>query len=126
MAVNERFGTVLKVRSLPVASGVVSGQPVQVGSLVGIALTDRASTTLFGGGNPVNYASVALNGAWDVPVAGAVAAAGTPIYITSGGTLTATVGSNVLWGYSIPDTGLGRDGTKGSGTANMTVEISQV
>lgn len=58
MAVNERFGANLITHALPVVAGVVSGNPVQVGSLVGIALTDRAAGGNKAGGLPDNYASV--------------------------------------------------------------------
>lgn len=118
MATNSRFGG-NRTRSLPVASGVESGAPVKVGSLLGVALTDRGD-----GGNKPTHATVALDGGWDLSVTGALAAAGTPVYITSGGALTATATDNTVFGHSIP--GATADGTKGSGAGVVTVEISQV
>lgn len=113
MAVNSRFATT-KTRLLPVASGVVSGDPVKVGALVGVALIDR---------NADGNATVALDGAYDLTVTGALGAAGTAVYIDGSGDLTATVGSNTLFGYSIPGI---TDGTKSSGAGVITVEIAQV
>ena len=123
MAKNSRFGG-NRTRSLPVASGVKSGAPVVVGSLVGVALTDRQGDSgAANSGNKTGHATVALDGAWDLEVTGALAGAGTPVYITSAGALTATATSNTLFGYSIPGA---TDGSKGSGAGVVTVEIAQV
>ena len=118
MAKNTRFngaGGKATTRRLPVASGTTSGKAVQVGSLIGVALTDR---------DAAGYATVQTDGAHDLTVTGALAAAGTPVYITSGGALTATATSNTLFGYSIP--GATADGTKGSGDGVVTVELAKV
>lgn len=122
MATNCRFAFT-KTRSLPVAAGIRSGDPVKVGSLVGVALTDRNEAGGAESGNPADHATVALDGAFDLEVTGSLAAAGTPVYIDSSGDLTATVGSNTLFGYSIPGA---TDGSKGSGAGIVTVEIAQV
>lgn len=127
MAKNNQFkgaGDKLTTRSLPVPADTESGDPVKVGSLVGVALTDRATADNWGGGNPEGFATVALDGAWDLTVTGALASAGTPVYITSGGTLTATATSNTLFGHSVP--GVTADGSKGSGDGLVTVELAKV
>lgn len=83
--------------SLPVPAGTVSGDPVKVGSLVGVAATDRGK-----GGNIATHATVLLDGrvyAFDVD--GAIAGVGTPIYIESDGDLTTTATSNTLFGHSV-------------------------
>ena len=53
--------------SLPVPAGTKSGDPVRVGGLNGVALTNRALSTAtppeFGGGNVDGEATVKLNGA---------------------------------------------------------------
>lgn len=123
MAKNSRFGG-HRTRSLPVASGVKSGDAVKVGSLVGVALTDRQGDTgAADSGNVTGSATVALDGAWDLEVTGALASAGTPVYINSSNALTATATDNTLFGYSIPGA---TDGSKGSGAGVITVEIAQV
>lgn len=128
MATNIRFGG-SKTRSLPVASGTKSGDPVKVGSLVGVALTDRQGDTgAAETGNKTGSATVALGGgsqgcAADLTVTGALAGAGTPVYIASNGSLTATSTDNTLFGYSIPGA---TDGSKGSGAGVVTVELAQV
>lgn len=127
MAKNTRFngaGDKGTYRSLPVPDGTESGDPVKVGSLVGVAQTDRATEDNRGGGNPVGFATVQLDGAHDLTVTGALASAGTPVYITSAGALTATATSNTLFGHSIP--GVTADGSKGSGDGLVTVELAKV
>lgn len=99
--------------SLPVPNGTLSGAPVKVGSLVGITATAEGE-----GGNAEGYASVWREGSYEVPVAGAVASVGLPIYITASNTLTATAGSDTLFGYS--------HGTKGTGTGPLAVILALV
>lgn len=70
--------------SLPVPAGTVSGDPVRVGILNGVAQTDRASTSNWGGGNAAGEASVWLDGSHHLEVAGAVENIGDPIYIADG------------------------------------------
>jgi predicted RecA/RadA family phage recombinase len=74
MAKNRRFSGAPTTRTLPVLAGTVSGNPVIVGMLPGVALTDRDAS-----GN----ATVQLDGAFDVSVTGAIASVGLPVYITS-------------------------------------------
>lgn len=100
--------------SLPVPADTPSGTPVIVGSLVGITQTAEGE-----GGNADGYATVWRKGGHTVPVTGAITAVGQPVYIpTAGGALTATVSTNVIWGYALA--------TKGSGTGPLTVAIARV
>lgn len=61
--------------TLPVLAGTVSGAPVIVGMLPGVALTDRDSSG--------NAAVEAGEGVFSVSVTGAIASVGLPVYITS-------------------------------------------
>ena len=104
-------------QSLPVPAGTKSGDPVRVGGLNGIAVTDRANTSVSpfnsngtpnaaynaGGGNKDGYASVWLEGAPTFDVKGASIAPGAPIYYDPAGTpkLTATAGSLTLYGHAL-------------------------
>lgn len=81
--------------SLPVANGVKSGDPVVVGDLVGVAITDEGG----GVGNTEGFASVALEGGARLNVpAGATYAIGDTVYITSGGALSKTASGNKRFG----------------------------
>lgn len=95
MALNEGFKESQNI-SLPVPAGTASGDPVRVGILNGVAQVGVGE-----GQNTTGYASVKLNGAWKVPVVGAVAKVGDPIYIDSAGALTATATGNDLWGAAL-------------------------
>lgn len=77
MATNERFDDPTTL-SLPVDTGVESSDPVMVGSIPGVALTDRGD-----GGNAATFATVAIRGVFDLPVAGAIAV-GDPVYFADG------------------------------------------
>jgi predicted RecA/RadA family phage recombinase len=83
MAKNEVFRDADHI-TLPVVASVVSGEPVKVGSLTGVAETDRDTA-----GN----ATVALKGAYTLTAAAATYAVGDPIYghATGGGAVTARV-----------------------------------
>lgn len=100
--------------SLPVPANTPSGTPVIVGSLPGITQTAEGK-----GGNAAGHATVWRKGAHEVPVAGAIAAVGTPVYIPpAGGGLTATATGNTIWGYALA--------TKGAGTGPLAVAIARV
>ena len=107
-------------RSLPVVDGTVSGSPVIVGALIGVALTDKATTTNPGGGNVLGEATVALDGAWDVPVTTTTPlTVGAPVYIIAAtGVLTPVLTGNVVFGYALE--------AKGAAAATIRVELSQV
>lgn len=101
--------------SLPVPVGTLSGGPVRVGGLNGVAQTDEPTAYLAATSNPpyneapsgnkAGYASVALVGAFNIPVATtATLAIGDPVYIiTASNTLTTTsnTGANPLFGNAL-------------------------
>jgi len=82
-------------RSLPVADGAKSGDPVRVGIINGVAQTDEGD-----GQNKNGFASIKSHGAWKVPVTGAVTSIGEPIYIDGTGTLSTTATGD-LWGAAL-------------------------
>ena len=99
----------------PVASGTKAGDPVHVGSLNGVAVTDRAKTDVAplnadgsinasynaGGGNANGNASVHFEGVAKVVVTSAAAPTfGQAIHLAAAG-LTTTAGSDPLWGHSV-------------------------
>lgn len=118
MSKNQVFAGDTPALSLPVTAGKRSGDPVKVGGIVGVCETDRTevvSGKQYGGvGNPDGYASVAVDGVYSLLVPEVVSAAGTAIYITAGETLTTTVGSNTLFGHTVPviDKGVATGATK--------------
>jgi predicted RecA/RadA family phage recombinase len=115
--------------SAPVADTVRAGDPLRIGILNAVAETDPGGTTnnayvvngvaqpTGGIGNAVGNTSVSHVGVWRVPVAGALAGYGTPVYIKADGTLTATATGNFLWGTAIRQ--------KGTGTGDAIVRIAQ-
>lgn len=101
--------------SLPVPADTVSGGPVVVGSLIGVALTDRSAD-----GNPDGYATVdtgTRTGSHRLEVTGA-RTEGQPVYITSAGALTATATDNTLFGYALE--------AKGSGAGVIPIKLAAV
>lgn len=109
--------------SLPVPSGTVSGDPVKVGSLVGVAQTDRATATNPGGGNAEGNATVWRKGAHSLTVDGAITAVGQAVYFVGDGTsrsaqLSATASGNTLFGYALE--------TKAATAAPIRVAIARV
>jgi predicted RecA/RadA family phage recombinase len=85
---------------LPVIAGVVSGGPVVVGMVPGVARTDRDTS-----GN----ASVATKGVFNVSVTGAIATVGLPVYITSAtSALVVAPGAGIqLFGHALATKGAG-------------------
>lgn len=128
MATNEIFkeGNHL---SAPVADTVRSGDPLRIGILNAVAETDPGGTVnsnyvvagvsqpTGGIGNAALNTSVSHVGVWRVQVAGVLAGYGTPVYIKTDGTLTATATGAFLWGAAIR--------AKGSGTGDAIVKILQ-
>ncbi len=140
MAKNEVLWDANRI-SVPVGAGCLSGDPVRVGVLNAVAVTDGAVSNDAGSnmgyalttvgsvnhiptGNEVNWASVKASGSWRIPVvaAGAVAV-GDPIYAIVNGTasvkkvtLTATVGTNKLWGIAM-------EPIAGAGTVSIAVKV---
>lgn len=123
MATNEIFRDADHL-SLPVPEGTTSGDPVRVGGLNGIAVTDRAEAVTdpseeFGppiNTNPVGNASVWLKGAHEFTVDFAVEQVGTPIYITTENALSGTEEGGSLYGHALT--------TKPAPAGPLTVRIS--
>jgi len=109
MAKNRRFADG-KQLTLPVIAGVVSGGPVIVGMIPGVALTTRDAA-----GN----ATVATEGVFEVSVTGALATVGLPVYITSAtGALVVAAGVGIqLFGHNLA--------TKGAGAGLVLVRLAQ-
>src|SRR4051812_26030166 len=96
--------------SVPVIAGTVSGSPVIVGMLPGVAITNRDSN-----GN----ASCKLgDGVWNVSVTGAIASVGLPVYITSATyALVVAPGAGIqLYGHAMA--------TKGAGAGTIAVRVA--
>lgn len=95
--------------SLPVTTGMLSGAPVRVGGLNGVLHTNEGSVDKPAGNyneapssNKAGYASVALKGAFRIPVSTTTAlAVGDPVYITSGNVLTPVSSGNSLFGHAL-------------------------
>lgn len=92
MARTEHFDNVTTI-SLPVPENTESGDPVVVGAIAGVALTDRGA-----GGNAPTFATVAVSPCTvhRLPVVGEVAA-GDPVYIAANGTIG---GAGDLFGFA--------------------------
>lgn len=132
MATNAVFKTGQHI-SLPVATGTTAGSPLRIGTINAIAITDEGSVTVtkdLGGGllvtensggvgNGAGYASVACDGAWNVPVTSSAAiAVGDLIYITGTApnqTLTTTATGNKVWGKALR--------ARSGNTGNLVVRI---
>jgi predicted RecA/RadA family phage recombinase len=109
MAKNRVFESGKKL-TLPVQAGVVSGSPVIVGMIPGVALTNRDSN-----GN----ASVQTgDGVFLLSVTGALASVGLPVYITSATyALVVAPGAGIqLFGHTLD--------TKGAGAGTVRVRIA--
>jgi predicted RecA/RadA family phage recombinase len=89
-----------KALYLPVIAGVVSGGPVIVGMIPGVARTDRDAT---------GFASVATEGVFNVSVTGAIASVGRAVYIASAtGALVVAAGVGIqLFGHALATKGAG-------------------
>lgn len=110
MAKNRRFehGNQLEI---PVIAGTVSGGPVIIGMIPGVALTDR---------NAAGNATCQLgDGVFDVSVTGAIATVGLPVYITSAtGALVVAAGAGIqLFGHALA--------TKAGGAGTIPVRLAQ-
>ena len=96
--------------TLPVPVGTVSGSPVIVGMIPGVALTNRDTN-----GN----ATVQTDGVFLLSVTGAIASVDLPVYIVSAtGALVVAPGAGVqVFGHSLD--------TKGARAGNVRVRIAQ-
>jgi len=107
MAINEVYNKAESLE-LQVGSTIKSGWPVVVGTLSGVAEMDAAQAS-----DTNHYTTVKFNGAFRFDMTGATPIAplatlqgqaltlGQAVYITSGGVLTTTVGTNTLFGHAI-------------------------
>lgn len=119
MATNEVFRNADTI-TLPVPAGVVSGEPVVIGALVGVAQTDRG---------PSGNATVKRNGAHTVQAAAATYAVGDAIYahaagggaVGSGrvGLIDKTTTTGTLIGYSLEAKTL-------AATGDLVIALAQV
>lgn len=103
--------------SLPVPTGKKSGDPIRVGSLNGVLQTNEASLDIPStpsspyvqapSSNKPGYASVALEGAFKLPVATATTLnVGDPVYISASGlTTTDNSGANPVFGHALEPKG---------------------
>jgi predicted RecA/RadA family phage recombinase len=96
--------------SVPVIAGTVSGSPVIVGMLPGVALTTRDSN-----GNSTCQLG---DGVFNVSVTGAIASVGLPVYITSATyALVVAPGAGIqLFGHAMA--------TKAGGAGTIPVRIA--
>lgn len=113
--------------SLPVVAGTLSGDPVRVGVVNGVAATDRD-----GGGNPAGCATVVTDArSYEYEVAGAIAGPFTPVFITARNGATAPVltttdpgGGVKPWGYTVPK--VGETGARAATSGKAIVRPAQV
>ena len=87
MAFNVRPAVYTQV--LPVANTVKGGDFVRVGSFAGIAENDARL-----GEDGLYYSTIALEGIAHVPFSTTTAAIGDALYLTTGGAITKTAGTN--------------------------------
>lgn len=109
MARNEVFKDA-NYLSLPVRLGIESGDPVRIGGLNGVAQTDEPTAwhaehgawDQHPSGNKDGYASIALVGAFRLPVAGIEElAVGDPVYIDAATQTLTTDETDVLFGHAL-------------------------
>lgn len=110
--------------SLPVVAGTVSGDPVRVGALNGVASTDRGA-----GGNVSTHASVDLTASsYTYEVGGAISGPGDEVFITARAGATApilsTTGTGAPWGYTVP--AVGERGVRAATSGVAIVRPAQV
>lgn len=91
MAKNQGYTNALHIK-VTAPYDVVSGAPVQVGSIMGVAQTSALSGELV---------TIWLDGSHDLEVTGALASEGLPVYITSAGALNTTATGNFLFGIAL-------------------------
>jgi len=118
---NKYFETASEL-ALPVPAGTKAGDPVKIGSLIGVCATDEGA-----GGNIAGYASVELGDhAYTLDVDGAVSGPGTPVYIVAAdNSLTTTATGNTLFGHTVPKADGGM-AAKATGVGPIIVKLAQV
>lgn len=110
--------------SLPVVAGTVSGDPVRVGAVNGVAATGIGE-----GGNPAGNASVVTDArSYTYEVDGAIAAPFTPVFLTARAGATAPIlsitGTGAPWGYTVPK--VGESGVRAATSGVAVVRPAQV
>lgn len=110
--------------SLPVVEGTVSGDPVKVGAVNGVAATDRGK-----GGNASTHASVVTDArSYEYEVDGAITGPFDLVYLTARDGSTApilsTTGSGDPWGYTVPK--VGESGVRAATSGLAIVRPAQV
>ena len=103
---------------LPVVEGTLSGDPVRVGAVNGVAATNRGE-----GFNTATHASVVTDArSYEYEVGGAIAGPFTPVYLTARDGTTApslsVTGTGAPWGYTVP-----KAGETGARTATTGVAV---
>jgi predicted RecA/RadA family phage recombinase len=86
----------------------LSGEPVRVGSICGVAVKDTANG---------ERGTIWLDGSYDLQVTGTVATEGLPVYITAAGALNVTSTGNYRFGTSL---------TTKAGASIGTVEVAPI
>jgi len=95
MALNEIYNIASQL-TFPVASSVVSGDLVSVGTVIGVALEDAIT-----GENGNTYTTLKLDGAFKFDTAVNNIAVGANVYVTSAGVVNVTAASNKFIGHCI-------------------------
>lgn len=94
MATNEVLENAFSV-TVPIPAGVVSGDPIVLGTLVGVAVISRTAD---------GKTTMRRKGSYNLTVTGAINAGDTVYAVVAGGlvtSLTATVGTNTRFGTSL-------------------------
>jgi hypothetical protein len=110
-----------------VVAGTVSGDPVRVGAVNGVAATSAGE-----GGNDAGFASVVTDArSYTYEVSGAIAGPFTPVFITARAGATAPVltttdpaDGTAPWGYTVPK--VGESGVRAATTGPAIVRPAQV
>ena len=111
--------------SLPVPEGTVSGDPVRVGAVNGVAATNRG-----GGGNAPTHATVVTDArSYLLEVGGTIAGPFTPVYLTPRGEggaapVLSTTGTGDPWGYTVPK--VDETGARTADTGAAVVRPAQI
>lgn len=118
--------------SLPVPAGTKSGDVVMVGKYKGVAATDRQeamAANVVNTTNPVGYASVWLEGVYEVPCADAVSGPGVQLYVTGAGpftvTTTATAGNELGLSTAVIKNGVAVGASKAAGAGTIYVNLGR-
>jgi hypothetical protein len=114
---NTQSGTPLVINTRPCVTITARGDATRSNTVTGITVSGPVG----GVGNLPDSATVAFDGTWEFAVTGATTSTGqdVAVYLTTGGTLTLTVGTNTLYGY----TDYPRGYTKVAGRAPVRIGV---